>query len=144
MLSILIHTVYPLPSYLTPTDVYQTLSAFVESYLMMHVNGKRHKKKLSRILFTNIVISDYDAFLLPSKLENYAGLIKQHSAFELLRFMILQILYLSCSNPIFHLIRQHLSYCPSRDHNRFILKSIEWRSSNLHQRYTTSNLENPK
>jgi hypothetical protein len=74
--SIFFHTVFPLTSYLKSTDVYQNLSAFVESYLMIHVNSKRHKKKLSRILFNNLVITNYNAFLMLLKLEYQDGVIK--------------------------------------------------------------------
>jgi hypothetical protein len=56
------------------------------------VNQKNNNKKLSKVLSTKLSIDDYDAFLVLTKLEYQAGLIKQESTSELLRFTIRHIL----------------------------------------------------
>ena len=50
------------------------------------------KKKLSKVLSTKLSIEDYNAFLTLTKLEYEAGLIKEESTSELLRFTIRHIL----------------------------------------------------
>ena len=57
----------------------------------MYVNQKDNKK-LSKVLSTKLSIDDYNAFLTLTKLEYQAGLIKEQSTSELLRFTIRQIL----------------------------------------------------
>jgi hypothetical protein len=59
----------------------------------MDVNINHHnqqKKKLSRDLSTKLSIEDYNAFLTLTKLEYEAGLIKEQSPSELLRFTVHQ------------------------------------------------------
>lgn len=57
---------------------------------MSTVNQKNNNnnKKLSKVLSTKLSIEDYDAFLTLIKPEFEAGLIKEQSPSELLRFTI--------------------------------------------------------
>jgi hypothetical protein len=55
--------------------------------MMMNTNQKNNKK-LSKVLSTKLSIDDYNAFLILTKLEYEAGLIKEESTSELLRFTI--------------------------------------------------------
>jgi hypothetical protein len=57
----------------------------------MNANQKNNKK-LSMVLFMKLSIEDYNAFLVLTKLEHQAGLIKEESTSELLRFTIRHIL----------------------------------------------------
>ena len=54
----------------------------------METVNQKNNKKLSKILSTKLSIEDYDAFLTLTKLEYEAGLIKEQSPSELLRFTI--------------------------------------------------------
>jgi hypothetical protein len=56
------------------------------------VNQKNNNKKLSKVLSTKLSIEDYNAFVILTKLEYQAGLIKEESTSELLRFTIRHIL----------------------------------------------------
>ena len=56
------------------------------------VNQKNNNKKLSKVLSTKLSIEDYNAFVILTKLEYEAGLIKEESTSELLRFTIRHIL----------------------------------------------------
>jgi hypothetical protein len=56
------------------------------------VNQKNNNKKLSKVLSTKLSIEDYHAFVTLTKLEYDAGLIKEESSSELLRFTIRHIL----------------------------------------------------
>jgi tRNA U34 5-carboxymethylaminomethyl modifying enzyme MnmG/GidA len=52
----------------------------------------KNNTKLSKVLSTKLSIEDYNAFLTLTKLEYEAGLIKEESTSELLRFTIRHIL----------------------------------------------------
>jgi hypothetical protein len=54
--------------------------------------NQNNNKKLSKVLSTKLSIDDYNAFLTLTKLEYEAGLIKEESTSELLRFTIRHIL----------------------------------------------------
>jgi hypothetical protein len=54
--------------------------------------AKNNNKKLSKVLSTKLSIEDYNSFLVLTKLEYEAGLIKEESTSELLRFTIRHIL----------------------------------------------------
>jgi hypothetical protein len=56
------------------------------------VNQKNNNKKLSKVLSTKLSIEDYNAFVILTKLEYEAELIKEESTLELLRFTIRRIL----------------------------------------------------
>jgi hypothetical protein len=53
---------------------------------------QKNNKKLSKVLSTKLSIEDYNTFLTLTKLEYEAGLIKEESTSELLRFTIRHIL----------------------------------------------------
>jgi hypothetical protein len=59
--------------------------------MMMNTNQKNNKK-LSKVLSTKLSADDYGAFLVLTKLEHQAELIKEESTSELLRFTIRYIL----------------------------------------------------
>jgi hypothetical protein len=71
----------------------------------MDINEKNNKK-LSKVLSTKLSIDDYDAFLTLTKLEYQAGLIKEQSTSELLRFTIRQILNQLHNNLIYPILEE--------------------------------------
>jgi hypothetical protein len=71
------------------------------------VNQKNNNsKKLSKVLSTKLSIEDYNAFLMLTKLEYEAGLIKEESPSELLRFTIRHILSQVHKQPEYLVIKQ--------------------------------------
>jgi hypothetical protein len=68
--------------------------------------NQTNNKKLSKVLSTKISIDDYNAFLIITKLEYQAGLIKEESTSELLRFTICHILNQVDNDQIYHFIKQ--------------------------------------
>jgi hypothetical protein len=64
------------------------------------------KKKLSKVLSTKLSTDDYNAFLILTKLEYQAGLIKEESTSELLRFTIRHILNQVLYQPEYHILVQ--------------------------------------
>ena len=58
----------------------------------MDAVNQKNNNKLSKVLSTKLSIDDYNAFLILTKLEYQAGLIKEESTSELLRFTIRHIL----------------------------------------------------
>jgi hypothetical protein len=56
------------------------------------MDNQKNNKKLSKVLSTKLSTDDYNAFLILTKLEYQAGLIKEESTSELLRFTIRHIL----------------------------------------------------
>jgi hypothetical protein len=72
---------------------------------MDNVNQKNNKK-LSKVPSTKLPIDDYNAFQILTKLEYEAGLIKEESTSELLRFTIRHILNEVCSQPEYQILQQ--------------------------------------
>ena len=72
---------------------------------MDHAN-QNNNKKLSKVLSTKLSIEDYNAFLTLTKLEYEAGLIKEQSPSELLRFTIRRLLNQLRNNRIYHLLEE--------------------------------------
>jgi hypothetical protein len=70
------------------------------------VNQKSNNKKLSKVLSTKLSIEDYNAFLTLTKLEYEAGLIKEESTSELLRFTIKHILNQVHNQPEYLILKQ--------------------------------------
>ena len=62
------------------------------------------KKKLTKVLSTKLSIEDYNSFLILAKLEYEAGLIKDQSPSELLRFTIRRLLNQLHNSRIYHLL----------------------------------------
>jgi hypothetical protein len=71
----------------------------------LNVN-QNNNKKLSKVLSTKISIGDYNAFIILTKLEYQAGLIKEESTSELLRFTIRHILNQVGNDQIYHYLEQ--------------------------------------
>jgi hypothetical protein len=71
----------------------------------MYVNQKDNKK-LSKVLSTKLSIDDYDAFQMLTKLEYQAGLIREESTSELLRFRIHHILNQVRNQPEYQILKQ--------------------------------------
>ena len=65
-----------------------------------------NNKKLSKVLSTKLSIEDYNAFLTLTKLEYEAGLIKEQSPSELLRFTIRRLISQLRNNRIYHLLEE--------------------------------------
>jgi hypothetical protein len=70
------------------------------------INQKNNNNKLSKVLSTKLSIEDYNAFLTLTKLEYEAGLIKEESTSELLRFTIRRLLNQLRNTRIYHLLEE--------------------------------------
>lgn len=70
------------------------------------VNQNNNNKKLSKVLSTKLSIEDYNAFQMLTKLEYKAGLIKEESISELLRFTIRHILKQIHNQPEYLVLKQ--------------------------------------
>jgi hypothetical protein len=71
------------------------------------VNQKNNNsKKLSKVLSTKLSTEDYNAFQMLTKLEYKAGLIKEESPSELLRFTIRHILSQVHNQPEYLVLKQ--------------------------------------
>jgi hypothetical protein len=68
--------------------------------------NQNNNKKLSKVLSTKLSIEDYNAFLILTKLEYQAGLIKEESTSELLRFTIKHILNQVHNQPEYLVLKQ--------------------------------------
>ena len=72
----------------------------------MDIVNQKNNKKLSKVLSTKLSIDDYNAFLTLTKLEYEAGLIKEESTSELLRFTIRHILNQVHNQPEYLVLKQ--------------------------------------
>ena len=70
------------------------------------MNNQKNNKKLSKVLSTKISIGDYNAFLILTKLEYQAGLIKEESTSALLRFTIHHIINQVGNDQIYYYLEQ--------------------------------------
>jgi hypothetical protein len=70
------------------------------------VNQKNNNKKLSKYSQQKLSIEDYNAFVILTKLEYEAGLIKEESTSELLRFTIRHILKQVHNQPEYLVLKQ--------------------------------------
>jgi hypothetical protein len=61
------------------------------TYIRMDDPFQKNNKKLSKVLSTKLSIENYNAFVILTKLEHEAGLIKEESTSELLQFTIRHI-----------------------------------------------------
>ena len=68
--------------------------------------NQNNNKKLSKVISTKLSIENYNAFLTITKLEYEAGLIKQQSTSELLRFTIRHILNQIHNNLIYPILEE--------------------------------------
>jgi hypothetical protein len=89
------------------------------------VNQKSNNKKLSKVLSTKLSIEDYNAFQMLTKLEYRAGLIKEESTSELLRFTIRHILNQVHNQPEYLVLKQEQRQNNQQQqlHNKFSLQS---------------------
>jgi hypothetical protein len=67
---------------------------------------QKNSQKLSKILSTKLSLEDYNAFLILTKIEYKAGLIKEESTSELLRFTIRHILKQVHNQPEYLVLKQ--------------------------------------
>ena len=70
------------------------------------VKQNNNNNKLSKVLSTKLSTEDYNAFLTLTKLEYEAGLIKEESTSELLRFTIRHILSQAHNQPEYLIFKQ--------------------------------------
>jgi hypothetical protein len=70
------------------------------------MDNQNNNKKLSKVLSTKLSIEDYNAFQMLTKLEYQAGLIKEESTSELLRFTIRHILNQLHNNLIYPILEE--------------------------------------
>jgi hypothetical protein len=78
------------------------------------MDSLNEKKKLTRVLSTKLSIEDYNSFLTLTKLEYEAGLIKEQSPSELLRFTICRLLVQLRNNRIYHLLEEEQQHQPGQ------------------------------
>jgi hypothetical protein len=76
------------------------------TYTRMDGLNQKNNMKLSKVLSTKLSIEDYNAFQMLTKLEYEAGLIKEESPSELLRFTIRHILNLVNKQPEYLVLKQ--------------------------------------
>jgi hypothetical protein len=75
--------------------------------MMNAVSQKNNNnKKLSKVLSTKLSIEDYNSFVILTKIEYEAGLIKEQSTSELLRFTIRHILNQVHNHPEYLVLKQ--------------------------------------
>jgi hypothetical protein len=67
---------------------------------------QKNSQNLSKVLSTKLSVDDYNAFLILTKLEYQAGLIKEQSTSELLRFTIRHILNQVHNQPEYLVLKQ--------------------------------------
>ena len=68
--------------------------------------NQKNNNKLSKVFSTKLSIEDYNAFQILTKLEYQAGLIKEESTSELLRFTIRHILNQVHNQPEYLVLKQ--------------------------------------
>ena len=96
----------------------------METIINHQDNHRNINQKLSKVLSTKLSIEDYNAFLTLAKLEYEAGLIKEESTSELLRFTIRRLLSQLRNNRIYHLLEQEQQQQQQQQlHNKFGLQS---------------------
>ena len=76
------------------------------SILIISIKRNNNNKKLSKVLSTKLSIEDYNAFVILTKIEYEAGLIKEESTSELLRFTIRHILNQVHNQPEYLILKQ--------------------------------------
>jgi hypothetical protein len=100
----------------------------------MDAVNQKHNKKLAKVLSTKLSIDDYNAFVMLTKLEYQAGLIKEESTSELLRFTIRYILNQVHNQPEYLILKQQSQNNQQQQqiHSQVILPSTT--NSAPHQR----------
>jgi hypothetical protein len=82
------------------------------------VNQNNNNRKLSKVLSTKLSIEDYNAFGILTKLEYEAGLIKEESTSELLRFTIRHILSQAHNQPEYLILKQRQQKAQDNQHQQ--------------------------
>jgi hypothetical protein len=72
----------------------------------MDAVNQKNSQKLSKVLSTKLSIEDYNSFVILTKIEYEAGLIKEQSTSELLRFTIPHILNQVHNQPEYLVLKQ--------------------------------------
>jgi hypothetical protein len=113
------------------------------------MDNQKNNKKLSKVLSTKLSIDDYNAFLILTKLEYQAGLIKEQSTSELLRFTIRQILSQVGNDQIYHYVEQEQQeqkkalnnqHQQQQIHSQVILPSTTNTATTSHQSQVPNNI----
>jgi hypothetical protein len=113
------------------------------------MDNQKNNKKLSKVLSTKLSIDDYNAFLILTKLEYQAGLIKEQSTSELLRFTIRQILNQVGNDQIYHYVEQEQQeqkkalnnqHQQQQIHSQVILPSTTNTATTSHQSQVPNNI----
>jgi len=76
------------------------------TYSRMDAVNQKNSQKLSKVLSTKLSIEDYNSFVILTKIEYEAGLIKEQSTSELLRFTIRHILNQVHNQPEYLVLKQ--------------------------------------
>jgi hypothetical protein len=112
------------------------------------VNQKNNNTKLSMVLSTKLSIDEYNAFLTLTKLEYEAGLIKEESTSEVLRFTIRHILNQVYNQPEYLILKQEQQkqvHQQQEIHNQYGLQPATTAGHcPAPKLYQTSNLQTPK
>jgi hypothetical protein len=113
------------------------------------MDNQKNNKKLSKVLSTKLSTDDYNAFLILTKLEYQAGLIKEQSTSELLRFTIRQILNQVGNDQIYHYVEQEQQeqkkalnnqHQQQQIHSQVILPSTTNTATTSHQSQVPNNI----
>src|SRR3954466_7167277 len=94
------------------------------TYSRMSVVNQKNNKKLSKVLSTKLSIEDYNAFVMLTKLEYEAGLIKAESPSELLRFTIRHILNQVHKQPEYLVLKQEQQGKETASNKSFIINLL--------------------
>jgi hypothetical protein len=84
----------------------------------MDTVNQKSSHKLSKVLSTKLSIEDYNAFVILTKLEYEAGLIKEESTSELLRFTIRHILSQAHNQPEYLVLKQEQQKAQDNQHQQ--------------------------
>jgi hypothetical protein len=114
------------------------------------MDNQKNNKKLSKVLSTKLSTDDYNAFLILTKLEYQAGLIKEQSTSELLRFTIHHILNQLHNNLIYPILEEEqqeqrrlktiISKQQQQIHSQVILPSTTNTATTSHQSQVPNNI----
>jgi hypothetical protein len=113
----------------------------------MDAVNQNNNKKLSKVLSTKLSIDDYNAFVILTKLEYEAGLIKEESTSELLRFTIRHILNQAHNQPEYLILKeqeeQQKQVQNNQQQSQFhsqVIPTSTTTATTSHQRQVSSNI----
>ena len=96
---------------------------------MLNANHQDHNRKLSKVLSTKLSMDDYNAFQMLTKLEYQAGLIKEESTSELLRFTIRHILNQLHNNSIYPILEEQEQQKKAQNNQKLLVNPVTLSSS---------------